>query len=246
MNWNSGSSLEQRLPALLLLLLAAMPGQRALAQFPPPAAVQQEQSLSLFEPVAGSEQPERPVEQRSGAEGGPAFTLLGTSRIGNKYTAVLAHRDGSITRVSADPGSTVEIPDYPGYRLVGIGSRQVSLTTPGSDPCVDQQDRGVSCSDIGVTQLSLATAAPIAVPTQGDNTDASANPANADPNAAPENPFAAAIRMAREAEANGQPRRRRANPEDFQPRRIAPGDVPAGMRVVRTPFGDRLVPDSPR
>src|SRR5690606_40574435 len=244
MNWNSGSSLEQRLPALLLLLLAAMPGQRALAQFPPPAAVQQEQSLSLFEPIAGSEQPERPVDQRSGAEGGPAFTLLGTSRIGNKYTAVLAHRDGSITRVSADPGSTVEIPDYPGYRLVGIGSRQVSLTTPGSDPCVDQQDRGVSCSDIGVTQLSLATAAPIAIPEGEEN--AGAVPMNADPDAAPENPFAAAIRMAREAEANGQPRRRRANPEDFQPRRIAPADVTAGMRGLRTPFGDRLVPDSPR
>jgi len=241
-----GFAAEQRLPAFLLLLMIAMPGQRALAQFPPPADLQQEQSLSLFEPVAGSEQTERPVEQRSNAEGGPTFTLLGTSRIGSKYTVVLAHRDGSIARVSADPGSTAEIPDYPGYRLVGIGSRQVSLITPGSDPCVDQQDRGVSCSDIGVTQLALATAAPIAVPAQGDNPDASANAASADPNAAPENPFAAAVRMAREAEANGQPRRRRANPEDFQPRRIAPEDVPAGMRVVRTPFGDRMVPDSPQ
>lgn len=243
-HWTPRCALEHPLPALLLLLLIALPGQRALAQFPPPAALQQEQNLSLFEPVAGNEEPERPTEQRSGVEGVPTFTLVGTSRIGSKYTAILAHRDGSITRVSAHPGSTVELPDYPGYRLVGIGSRQVSLTTPGSDPCVDQQDRGVSCSDIGVTQLSLATAAPIAIPEGEEN--AGAVPMNADPDAAPENPFAAAIRMAREAEANGQPRRRRANPEDFQPRRIAPEDVPAGMRVVRTPFGDRLVPDSPR
>ena len=38
---------------------------------------------------------------------------------------------------------------------------------------------------------------------------------------------------------NGEPPSER--PGRFQPRRIDPADVPPGMRVVSTPFGDRLV-----
>lgn len=58
----------------------------------------------------------------------------------------------------------------------------------------------------------------------------------------PRNPFAA-LRAVREANAAAD------SPPDpnsvrIQLRRIAPEDVPDGMRVVSTPFGDRLVPDN--
>jgi hypothetical protein len=59
---------------------------------------------------------------------------------------------------------------------------------------------------------------------------------------AADNPFAAALRAAAQNERAGNAGQRGPfNAERFQPRRIAPEDVPPGMRVVRTPFGDRLV-----
>ena len=49
----------------------------------------------------------------------------------------------------------------------------------------------------------------------------------------PANPFEALRNRAQ----NGEPQSER--PGRFQPRRIDPADVPPGMRVVSTPFGDR-------
>ena len=237
-------------PACMLLTwLSLVSGQAVLAQTSSVSTAPLQQELSLFEAVSSNEQAAGSVEQRGNAQSGigPAFTLLGTSRIGSQYTAILAGRDGSVTRVSAAPGSTVAIPEYAGYQLVGIGSREVSLTTPGSDPCIEQQDKGVSCSAIGVTHLSLATAAPIIVPAPEGEPVANTDEAATEPSASPENPFAAALRMARERDGDGQRNlRRRANREALQLRRISAAEVPAGMRVVRTPLGDRLVPDSPR
>ena len=51
------------------------------------------------------------------------------------------------------------------------------------------------------------------------------------------NPFDAIRRSAE----NGIPAPSRRGSEGFRPRRIDPADVPPGMRVVSTPFGDRLV-----
>ena len=61
----------------------------------------------------------------------------------------------------------------------------------------------------------------------------------ADVNAEPTNPFEA-LRNAQNSRVSGagdeNPARGR-----FTPRRIDPADVPEGMRVIATPFGDRLV-----
>ncbi len=200
------------------------------------------QELSLFEPVAVEDVSVRAELQQNreqqAAPGVPSFTLVGTSRIGSRYSATLAASNGKVVVVNGSPGSVQEIPDHPGYRIVDIGSRRVSIANPGGIPCIATPDKGVACDANGVSLLSLATAAPVAAPA-GAVVDPAAPAPESD---IPENPFAAALRAAAQNEANARGDTGNATAaERFQPRRIAPEDVPPGMRVVRTPFGDRLV-----
>ena len=51
------------------------------------------------------------------------------------------------------------------------------------------------------------------------------------------NPFEAIARRSQNSNPD------RTDNQQFRPRRINPEDVPPGMRVVSTPFGDRLVED---
>ncbi|MEK7259253.1 MAG: hypothetical protein AAB211_05595 [Pseudomonadota bacterium] len=222
--------------ALMTLLFAAAPPLSA-------------QDLSLFEPVVNEDRIDNVEAQQNRAQNAvataPAFTLIGTSRIGAKYKATLASNTGKIVVVTSSPGAVQEIPDHPGYRLVDVGSRRVSIANPGASPCIAAADKGVTCSADGLSLLSLATAAPVPA-AQGAEATAANNPsaANPEPGEIPENPFAAALRAAALNEANAQTQSGNAAPpgaERFQPRRIPPEEVPPGMRVVRTPFGDRLV-----
>jgi hypothetical protein len=64
------------------------------------------------------------------------------------------------------------------------------------------------------------------------------------------NPFSGQAEVVNEVppgERRGREERQRQRAErlsNFEPVRINDGDVPPGMEVVRTPFGDRLVPVS--
>ena len=207
------------------------------------------QDLSLFEPVANEDRIDNIDAQQNREQNAaatvPAFTLIGTSRIGGKYRATLASSSGKIVVVSGSPGIVQDIPEHPGYRLVDIGSRRVSIANPGASPCIAAADRGVACSADGLSLLSLATAAPVPAAQGAEaaatNSDSAVAP---QPGDIPDNPFAAALRAAALNEANAQAPAGISPPqgaERFQPRRIPPEDVPPGMRVVRTPFGDRLV-----
>ncbi len=214
------------------------------------ASVYAQDPLTLFESVAS----DAPVEATDGGReqrnlpSGPSFTLVGTSRIGDRHRATLASSNGEIVVVSTSPGVSQDIPDYPGYRVVGIGARRVAIAGPADMPCVAIADKGVSCDSNGVSQLTLASAAPVAPSVVMDTSNgagANGGTAAAADEANLENPFAAALRAAAANEANGatgngQPQDA-PSAERFQPRRIAPDQVPPGMRVVRTPFGDRLV-----
>lgn len=207
------------------------------------------QDLSLFEPVVNEDRIDNIDAQQNREQNfaamSPAFTLIGTSRIGSQYKATLASSTGKIVVVTGGPGIVQDIPEHPGFRLVDIGSRQVSIANPGASPCIAAADKGVTCSADGLSLLGLATAAPMpAAP--GTETDLAntATAAATQSGEIHENPFAVALRAAAINEANAQAQTGIAAPpgaERFQPRRIAPEDVPPGMRVVRTPFGDRLV-----
>lgn len=213
------------------------------------------QSLNLFRAVESQQTPateqftaSRPVESRMS---GPQFTLVGTSRFGDRQRARIRSRSGEVIAVNIDASGSSPIPGYPGYQITDGGSRQLVVQHPTNAPCVEAADQGVSCSGPNVTRLQLATAEPIQrAPeperrngrnAQGDADSASTN-MSTDDDATAQNPFAAALRAARER-GEVDPAVMRAEAERFRPRRIDPSEVPEGARVIRTPFGDRIVQD---
>jgi hypothetical protein len=204
------------------------------------------QDLTLFEAVetvgsavaAGAAQAR---EQRN-LPNTPEFTLLGTSRIGSKRRVRLVDSNGVVLVVEMNDSDSTPIPDHIGYGIAGYESGKVTLSLPGGAACVGAKDKGVLCTSDGMMELSLTTAAPIVIAGRQEGGDGTPTQGNDMEQEQPENPFAAALRAAAQNEANAQSGRpRRNNGERIEARRIAPEDVPPGMRVVRTPFGDRLV-----
>lgn len=213
----------------------------------------------------------RSAQRRATRNGGepdvpePEFTLQGTSRIGDDYKAILLNKSGSTVIVEVEPGSSTGVEGYRGYAVVDIGGGRVSLQLPDDTPCIESSGRGVECSSTSnIALLSLAIGEPLAARVRAEEV----NPAPDESSTAPEentqpaadgtdrtNPFEAISRQnagqtaaasalgntpgnvtgAAAAGTAATPARQ------FTPRRISPEEVPAGMRVVSTPFGDRLV-----
>jgi len=228
------------------LMLASLAASLLLAT---PALHAQE--FRLFEPVESTGQsaltgePQGDQTMQIAMPSAPAFTLVGTSRIGGKQRATLVSSTGQIVHVDIGAEGDQSIDGHPGYRLVEMGSRRAAIALPAGMPCLGSQSQGVSCGVDGLVHLTLTTAAPMAAAVQPVPVDGQAEAVQVDESGevVPDNPFAAALRAAAQNEQAGlvQGGRGPFSGERFQPRRIAPEDVPPGMRVVRTPFGDRLV-----
>lgn len=216
-----------------------------------PAAAQE---LQLFEAVEQQEEVERPSSDnnqrsRGGNDSGePMFTLVGTSRFGDQYRARLRSSGGDVVAVEYRPGESVAIPGYPGFQLNTVGARHVIVQHPEHTPCADFSDQGVSCS-VGdnSARLTLATAEPVQREEPEGDREAGRENGSEDSGEEggeerSENPFAAALRAARERSDEDEAALR-ARAQRFERRRISEDEVPEGYRVVNTPFGDRLVPD---
>ena len=179
------------------------------------------------------------------AASSPEFTLVGTSRIGDKYSVVLVHRGGESVVVSAAPDATTRITGYSQYSIVNIGAGRVSVNFPDSSPCVEFEDLGVRCdsatniAELTITNVAALVPSPRQQALQREQSQDAASGETA-PDEAPPNPFAALSAAA--AENGNTPRAGGRNGAGrFTPRRISPEDVPPGKRIVSTPFGDRLV-----
>ncbi|HDZ08719.1 hypothetical protein [Pseudohongiella sp.] len=222
----------------------------------PAQAQTEDTSLSLFEPVdQGTDndqsQTSGPRNPSVSAGGGPQFSLVGTSRFGDRYTVSVRDSSGEVITVDAGAGGDAAIPGYPGFSVTHVASRHVLLQQPASSPCFEFSDQGVTCEDGNTARLALATAEPVAPPPEperrrdrraedGDAQNADAGEQNTADQ--PMNPFANALRAARERDGEPDAAASRAEAQRFRPRRIDPEDVPEGYRLVRTPFGDRMVP----
>lgn len=234
----------------------------AQAQTQDPSQLQPDDSasLTLFEPIEQSSsgnqnQTSGPRNPAVASGGTPQFALVGTSRFGDRYRVSVRDSNGDVITVDADAGagSDAAIPGYPGFSVTRVAPREVLLQHPDSTPCFDFSDQGVTCEGGNTARLALATAAPVAPPPEPERRrDRRDEERDADDRAAadadeqsaegqPVNPFAAALRAARE---RGEPdaAASRAEEQRFRPRRIDPADVREGYRVIRTPFGDREVP----
>lgn len=210
----------------------------------------QAQDFTLFEAVETSDR-QQPAQPRPGRESRvtaakPDFTLIGTSRIGNRYSVILAHRDGEKVVVNTEPGINTPIAKYSDYSLIATTAGNISITLPPSSPCTDFPESGVRCNENGsIAELTLPNKPAIAATGQQSRTTGLAQTVETVEEVIedPANPFA----IMRARASNGDDTNP-ANPANdsgqnarFVPRRIDPSEVPPGMRVVSTPFGDRLV-----
>ena len=217
-----------RLSGVLLVLPILLLCGMASAQTDRPA-----RELSLFEAVENASNPEnnspnRPSRESRATISAPEFTLVGTSRIGSRYSAIIRHRDGEELLIKAGETGNAPIEGHAGYSVVDIASGSVSIRFPGGNSCVDFSELGVRCSSAGnIAELALATAEPLEgnVVAPAVVEEVPTDPAN---------PFEA-IRNSVNTQDDNEAGRR------FVPRRINPEDVPEGMRIIATPFGDRLV-----
>ncbi len=231
----------------------AVPVCAALA-FCVSAAVQAQpaDSLTLFESIeqgAGNDQNQAsgPRNPAVVAGGGPQFSLIGTSRFGDRYRVSVRDSSGEVITIDAGAGGSAAIPGHPGFAVTQVAARHVLLQHPGSAPCFNDRDQGVTCEGDNTARLALTTAEPVAPPPEPERRrdrraeDRAADASDENAEERPENPFAAALRAARE---RGEPdaAASRAEEQRFRPRRIDPADVPEGYRLIRTPFGDRVVP----
>ena len=207
------------------------------------------QSLELFEDV---ERTNSNANLRAGRNSGgnsaapsltePEFLLIGASRIGDRRRVVLSHRSGETVTVPMPADGRASIPGHEQFRIVTNEAGRVAIQYPVGSSCVESADRGVSCdAAANIAWLSLR---PAPAPEQfvvdlneniDEESDADAQVRDAAEDLArdPNNPFA---RLRAEALGQDVPPAGR-----FRPRRIDPSQVPPGMRVVSTPFGDRLV-----
>ena len=201
-------------------------------------------NLTLFDAVETTQErptsPNRSARESRVTSAEPEFTLIGTSRIGNAHSVMVRHKSGEILRVKANGNGNTAIADFDGYSLVNVASGAVSISFPANNPCREFTDQGVRCSGAGnIAELVLATgeplpasvslASPASAPASGEIVEST--------DTEPANPFEA-LRNAGTAPA-GQDEDNAGR--RFTPRRISPDDVPEGMRIIATPFGDRLV-----
>lgn len=216
------------LSALLLLGAGAVRGQSS-------------SDFALFEPVDSTSNAARSAPGRRGARAAAdataseaVFSLIGSARIGSHTSVMLRHASGEKVRVPLER-LRMPIPGYEQYAVVGSDGDSVSIQYPQSVACVGFVAQGVSCdASRNVATLSL-TAAKAILPGQAPAETAQPDSEHEEERSIQANPFEAL----RNRVQNGEPPSE--SPGRFQPRRIDPADVPPGMRVVSTPFGDRLV-----
>ena len=127
-------------------------------------------------------------------------------------------------------GSSRSISGHPGYEVTYVGSGgEITIRYPEGHQCAEFVEQGVTRKSTSEANLSLTNAQPVNL----SASEQSAEQAVEDGQLV--NPFEAILQ--RSSSPDSDP----GVSSTFSPRRIDPSDVPPGMRVVSTPFGDRLV-----
>ena len=199
--------------------------------------------LTLFAAIDADEDARNTNNRRElpgagGADDVPEFSLMGSTRIGAKRSVLLLHKSGTPISLPLTWGTGTPIPNYESYTLVSSPDGEVIVQYPNSRPCRASEAHGVTCDADNRAILALAAAEPLPVRATEESSEVVDDAAER-VDEPPLNPFEALRQRAANGQANDV-----VSPEDqrrFRPRRINPDQVPDGMRVVSTPFGDRLV-----
>jgi hypothetical protein len=195
----------------------------------PPQPVIQKPSKRLPTPFKqSSKPPPRPTPSKLKPQ--KDFTLLGTIRIGDKRTVILKGPDNKEISQRFKNNERTAIKNYDGYYLLSVKARQIQIEYPEVAPCrKDNEKKGLVCDDDGIATLTLKQRK--ALPPKKKQTQP------------PKTTKTAAQKRAEARKKREEARKKRKKaPKDFKRKVIKDEDVPPGMRVVHTPFGDRLVP----
>jgi hypothetical protein len=197
---------------------------------PPPPLIKQSQIPNPFR-LRQQEIPHKTQKSRKAMPPQKDFFLRGTSRIGDFRSVILKGPDNKdfIQHFNNNGRTLIEPrPDYPykGYYLLVVEAREVKIEYPAESPCrKSNEKKGLTCSetDGGKTAL-LALTQSKALPTP--------------------KPRISKTKKAADAKKRREEKRKKRQEQykNFKRKVIKDEDVPEGMRVVRTPFGDRLVP----
>ena len=236
----------------------------------PVLSFSQDEGLNLFQATerAQSDQDSRTPQRSSTTSQDPAFTLVGTSRFGEKYYASLLSRSGDSVRVEWETGIVKNIEGYSGYGIADVNSRSVSLRLPSSETCISNELKGVRCNG-NFAVLTLSNADPMKSNSPINNVNVVSQSDNAgqitteglsseesqeekttigDTDVLIRNPFSGELQtvpdLAPEQIATREERRQRRAEQfrNFEIVRIPDDEVPVGMQRVRSPFGDSLEP----
>ena len=167
---------------------------------------------------------------------GPHFTLTGTSRFGDNYVLILKDRLGDTISMDIPGNQSPSIPGYPEFQVLRIGAGDVSIRYPDGMACIEFREQGVSCDASFTGKVSLTNAEPLESSSAASQDAGAQNIGELSAADSPDNPFEALLQRAANQNTD-------VEESTFEPVRINPSDVPPGMRVVSTPFGDRLVED---
>ena len=192
--------------------------------------------LTLFENIPNQSPRNIAAQNRSTDLIGSSmpFSLVGVSRIGSNYSVILRNEDNEVVPITAISGAGTPIPDYTQFKIENISSSSVYLSYPDNVMCTSSVNQGVTCNDeTNIVRLSLSLRKPIEKKDQPANNRESISDENS-------NPFEELLRRQEQREAEESLSQDRDS-RRFRPRRIPAEEIPEGMRVVSTPFGDRLV-----
>ncbi|ALG68853.1 hypothetical protein [Beggiatoa leptomitoformis] len=221
-------------------LFDAQRGKEKVAPAQPPTS-----SVAAQKPVP----PPQPVVPPPPPPPQVDFTLVGTSRIGSKKVAILQTKEGK-QLLQPLRGARTPIEGYANYTLLEVNSREIRLEYPEDSPCrVSNAQKGIACVDNGkAAKLSLVRLNALAPPPPPVPQQPAMPPPNLPPGAVSPGPLQPVQFGPRElspeeaAKRDAEIKKRQEIYKNFQRQEIKDEDVPPGMRVVRTPFGDRLVP----
>lgn len=144
------------------------------------------------------------------------FVLQGTSRIGNRRAVVLKAPNNKQFIQYFEDNVVTEIKDYEGYYLLSVAPREIVIEYPEDAPCRKSNEaKGIICNQADEGRTAL-----LSLEKRKTITSSSSN-----------KPSTTTTKTSTE-----KPKTK------FKRKVIKPEDVPPGMRIVHTPFGDRLIP----
>jgi hypothetical protein len=143
------------------------------------------------------------------------FVLQGTSRIGSRRAVVLKAPNNKQFILYFEDNVVTEIKDYEGYYLLSVEPREIVIEYPEDAPCrKSNPKKGIICNEQDEGRTALLSLERNKI-------------------------VAASSSQPQTAVASTEEKPKKSK---FKRKVIKEEDVPPGMRVVHTPFGDRLIP----